>query len=125
MIRFTQRGDFAATEKFLRGSKKKDYRAILEKYAAQGVQALSSATPVNTGQTAQSWGYEIEEKNGNLSIFWTNSHMAESIPVVILLQYGHGTGTGGYVQGEDFINPAIRPIFDQIAENLWKEVNSL
>ena len=96
----------------------------LDEYARQGVQALASATPVDTGLTASAWGYEIQKSRGAYSIFWTNTNVITGTPVVIWLQYGHGTGTGGYVQGRDFINPAIQPIFDRIADSVWQEVTS-
>lgn len=100
------------------------YRA-LNQYAKQGVDALASVTPVESGATAASWSYEIQIRGGSASIFWTNSHLDPAgTPIAVMLQYGHGTGTGGYVQGRDYINPAIRPIFDQIANAVWKEVTS-
>ncbi len=125
MITFRHRGSFNSVELFLNKAKKINYRAILEKYALSGVQALSSATPRDTGNTAQSWGYEIEITRSGFSIHWTNSNIAGTVPLVILLQYGHATRSGSFVQGYDFINPAIRPIFDGLAENLWKEVTNL
>lgn len=125
MITFKHRGNFNNSEKFLSGVKKKNYRAILEKYAREGLLALRSATPKDTGETANSWDFEIITKRNGFSISWTNSNLVEGVPVVILLQYGHGTRGGTFVEGRDFINPAMRPIFDQISENLWKEVTSL
>lgn len=125
MIRFSHRGDFGNIEQFLKKSKDTNFRPILEKYARQGVSVLQSATPKDTGETSQSWGFEIVTKRSGFSIHWTNSNMNNGIPIVILLQYGHGTRSGTFIEGRDFINPAMRPLFDQIAENLWKEVTSL
>lgn len=101
-----------------------DFFRNLEKYAREGVTALASATPVDSGETAASWDYEIQKGNGKVSIYWTNSNINDGVPIAVILQYGHGTNGGGYVQGRDYINPAIRPIFDKIAENAWKEVTS-
>ena len=101
-----------------------DFFRNLEKYAREGVTALASATPVDSGTTAASWGYEIQKRHGKVSIYWTNSNINNGVPIAVILQYGHGTNNGGYVQGRDYINPAIRPIFDKIADNAWKEVTS-
>lgn len=125
MITFSHKGTLAKTEKFLRKARDINYRPILERYANQGLIALRSATPVDTGVTADSWTFEIAQTKRGLSIYWKNSHLEDGLPIVILLQYGHGTRTGGFVEGRDFINPAMRPLFDTIAENLWKEVTSL
>lgn len=119
---FRHKGDLKKTEKFLKRMAEKDVFKGLEKYAKQGVDALSSATPIDSGLTASSWGYEIHSSSDLYEIVWTNSNINEGVPIAIILQYGHGTGTGGYVQGRDYINPAIRPVFDEIAENVWKEV---
>lgn len=125
MITFKHRGNFDLTEKFFRGLKDKKYRPIFEKYGREGIRVLSSATPKDSGLTANSWDYQILTKRNGFDIYWTNSNMVDGIPIVILLQYGHGTKSGSFVEGKDFINPAIKPIFDKIAENLWKEVISL
>ena len=122
MISITSKGDFKNTEKFLRNAGKHRYESILKKYGQKGVDALSDATPVRTGLTADSWYYEIEKNNGSISIVWKNSNIQNGVSIAILLQYGHGTGWGGYVQGRDYIRPAIRPIFDEIANDAWKEV---
>lgn len=98
--------------------------AGLESLAQRGVDALASATPIDSGLSAQSWSYEIEVKDGHVFISWVNTNLVNGVPVVVLLQYGHGTGTGGYVMGRDFINPAIQPIMEQIASELWKKVTS-
>jgi hypothetical protein len=125
LIRFTHRGSMDKAEQFLRRSKDRNYRAILEKYAVEGVGLLSSATPKDTGLTAGDWGYEIVITRKGFSISWTNSNLNDGVPIVILLQYGHATRSGSFVEGRDFINPAMKPLFDKIAENLWKEVTSL
>lgn len=119
-----QSGDFKKLEKFLKRMNKADFRLYLEKYGQKGVAALSSATPVDSGETASSWGYEVHRSGKTYKISWTNSHMEKGVVIAILIQYGHGTRNGGYVQGRDFINPAIRPVFDRIAEEIWKEVTS-
>lgn len=121
---FTSSGDFKKTEKFLKTLSEGDIFKTLDRFGRQGVAALSAATPVDSGLTAMSWDYEITRTRKSWSIAFTNSHMAGTVPVAILLQYGHGTGTGGYVQGRDYINPAMRPIFDQIADEAWKAVTS-
>lgn len=124
MIVFTQKGDFKKTEKFLNKASKAAYFRKLEKYAREGVKALSAATPVDTGKTAASWSYEIRQTKGSVSIYWTNSNVNKGVPIAIILQYGHGTNNGGYVQGIDYINPALRPVFERLAEETWKEVTS-
>ena len=124
MITFETSGSFKKTESFLASLSKQSIRGTLEKYARQGVSVLESATPEESGLTATSWDYEIISSRGSYSIVWTNDNIVDGVPVAILLQYGHGTGTGGYVQGQDFINPAIKPIFDQIAQDVWKAVTN-
>ena len=125
MISFEHKGDFKKTLTFLERASRLSVDSVLHRYGREGVNALSQATPVNTGQTAGSWNYEIENVNGSYSIYWTNSNQTSGVPIVILLQYGHGTRGGGYVQGRDFINPAIKPIFDNIADKVWREVTKL
>ncbi len=122
MFTFTQKGSFDNTEKYLTRLQKLKINDVLNKYGSMGVNALSNATPTESGVTAASWSYTIEQRNGYYSIRWHNSHVENGIPIVVLLQYGHGTRTGGYVQGRDFIMPAIQPIFDQIAADVWREV---
>ena len=124
MITFTSRGSFDKTESFLKKMMKQDLSSILNKYAQDGVAALSAATPVDSGDTSKSWTYEVEVGRGSATIVWKNTHLAGGKPIAIMLQYGHGTGTGGYVSGRDYINPAIRPVFDKIAADVWKEVTS-
>jgi hypothetical protein len=123
-ISFTSKGDFSRTEKFLRKVISGDLFRSLSGYGKAGVAALSSATPVDSGVTAASWGYRVDISQDGARITWTNDHTAGGTPVVIMLQYGHGTGTGGYVQGRDFINPAIKPVMDKVADAVWKEVVS-
>lgn len=124
MVIVKQKGDFSKTEKFLNTINKKLYYRNLQKYAEQGVAALASATPIDSGITANSWNYEIRQTKNSVSIYWTNSNVNKGVPIAVIIQYGHGTRNGGYVQGRDYINPAMRPIFDKIAENVWKEVTS-
>lgn len=122
MIKFRSKGSFKRTEKFLKKSLGKDWRSILDKYGRQGVEALSQATPKESGETAASWSYEIKQEGSSISIFWNNSHINQGVNIAIILQYGHATRNGGYVQGRDYINPALRGIFDQLADACWKEV---
>lgn len=123
-ISFTSRGSFNNMERFLQKMQVLDIRAALEPYGQMGVQALRDATPRDSGLAAESWDYNISTRNGRTTIAWTNSDNENGFPVAIMLQYGYGTGTGGYVQGRDYINPAIKPIFDQIANAVWKVVTS-
>ena len=122
MISFKHTGDFSKTTKFLERAKRGDYLKVLDKYGKEGVKALSSATPVDSGTTANSWSYKIEKGNGSAKISFLNSNVNKGVPIAIILQYGHGTRNGGYVQGRDYINPAIQPIFDRIVNEAWKEV---
>jgi hypothetical protein len=125
IIQFKQKGDFSKTESFLKKLRKLDLDSVLRKYGELGVQALANATPVETGKTAASWDYKIDKGKGVVTITWTNSNVNNGVPIALLIQYGHGTGTGGYVQGRDYIKPAIRPIFDELADALWEEVTKL
>lgn len=122
MIRFVQKGDFSKTMRFLERAKEAVKLGILDKYGREGVEALSSATPVDSGLTAKSWYYKIERSKGQATIAFFNSHVNKGVPIAIILQYGHGTRNGGWVQGRDYINPAIQPVFDKIADEAWKEV---
>ena len=122
MITITQKGSFNNTERYLSRLKRLEAFAVLQKYGSLGVAALSNATPVESGLTAASWSYSIVQRPRYFSIRWHNSHVERGIPIAVILQYGHGTGTGGYVQGRDYIMPAIRPIFDQIVAEAMKEV---
>jgi hypothetical protein len=125
MISINHSGNFNKTEKFFKSGLTSDYVRVLEKYAREGVIALASATPVKSGITANSWGYEINTHKGGATITWTNSNVKDGVPVVILLQYGHATRDGGYINGLDFINPAMRPIFEKIANDISREVANL
>lgn len=117
-------GGFTKTERFLNRMKRREYLNVLDEFGRDGVQALRNATPVDSGATAEAWDYEIKCTRNYTEIVWTNSNINDGVPIAVILQYGHGTGTGGYVQGRDYINPAIRPIFDKIAEKAWKVVTS-
>ena len=125
MISFRQKGDFSKLTNFLEKAKEVAKLGDLDKYGKEGVAALSSATPVDTGLTAKSWSYEIVHNENSATISFTNSNIQNGVPIAIILQYGHATRNGGWVQGRDYINPAIQPIFDKIAENAWKEVTKL
>lgn len=125
MISIRQKGDFAKLTRYLVRLDKVIKRSDLSKYGKEGVAALASATPVDTGLTANSWYYEVEKRKTSASITFYNSNVQNGILIAIILQYGHGTRNGGWVEGRDYINPAIQPIFDRIAENAWREVISL
>lgn len=125
MISFRQKGDFSKLTRFLEKAKEVVKIGDLDKYGREGVAALESATPVDSGKTASSWYYDIENKNGSARITFNNSNINDGVPIAIILQYGHGTGTGGWVEGRDYINPAIQPIFDKIANDAWREVTKL
>lgn len=125
MIKIRSKGDFSKTEKLLKKSLGRNYRSVLEKYGEMGAEALASATPIDSGETALSWNYEIIQNGSSLSVIWTNSHIEKGVNIAIILQYGHGTKNGGYVEGRDYINPALRPIFDKLADAAWKEVTSI
>jgi hypothetical protein len=125
MITITEKGNFNNTERYLRRLKTLELSAVLNKYATLGQNALSNATPVESGETAASWYYTIVSRPGYYSIRWHNRHVEDGVPIAVILQYGHGTGTGGYVQGRDYIMSAIRPVFDQIATEAWREVTRI
>ena len=124
MITFKHKGDFGRTTKFLNNTLKSNFKDVLHRYGQMGVDALAASTPIDSGETADSWNYEITGNKNGMSVIWTNSHVNQGVNIAIILQSGHGTGTGGYVQGRDYINPAMRPIFDGMAEAIWKEVSS-
>ena len=124
MIYPTSPGNFNKTTKFLEFLKRGDMYNNLDQYGRKGVDALASATPIDTGETAQSWGYNVGHKKGKVTISWFNTHKVNGVNIAVIIQYGHGTGTGGYVQGRDYINPAIRPIFDQILDDVWRQVTN-
>lgn len=123
-VKFEVSGGFTKTERFLNRMKRREYLNVLDEFGRDGVQALRNATPVDSGATAEAWDYEIKRTRNYTEIIWTNSNINDGVPIAVILQYGHGTGTGGYVQGRDYINPAIRPVFDKIAEKAWKVVTS-
>ena len=125
MITFRQKGDFSNLTRYLERVKGAVNLSVLDRYGREGVAALASATPVDSGATANSWYYKVENKNGSATISFYNSNIQNGVPIAIILQYGHGTGTGGWVEGRDYINPAIQPIFDKIANEAWKEVTKL
>lgn len=125
MIVFRQKGDFSKLNRYLERARNAIHVGNLDKYGREGVAALSSATPVDSGLTASSWYYEINHTKNGASISFNNSNIQNGVPIAIIIQYGHGTGTGGWVQGRDYINPAVRPVFDKIAENVWKEVTKV
>ena len=125
MITIRQRGDFSKLNKYFERVKEAAKIGVLDKYGRAGVAALASATPTRTGKTAASWSYEITRQNGSVAIEFKNSNVYKGVNIAIILQYGHGTGTGGWVEGRDYINPAIQPIFDQLADEAWKEVTKV
>lgn len=125
MIGIRQRGDFSKTEKLLKKSLGRDYRSVLEKYGQQGVSSLSAQTPIDSGLTATSWSYEIIQNEGSISVVWKNTNVQKGVNIAIILQYGHGTRNGGYVDGIDYINPALKPIFEKMADAAWKEVTGV
>lgn len=125
MIKFRQKGDFSKTMKFLEKAKSVVKLSDLDKYGKEGVAALASATPVDSGLTANSWYYKIDRTKESATITFYNSNIQNGVPIAIILQYGHGTRNGGWVQGRDYINPAIQPVFDKIADQAWKEVTKL
>lgn len=122
MINFKQSGDFSKTLQFLGKTQKALNLMDLNKFGQEGVAALASATPIDSSRTANSWYYEIKKGNGTVTITWFNSNVQNGVPIAVIIQYGHGTRNGGYVQGRDYINPALKPVFDRIAESAWKEV---
>lgn len=122
---FTHRGSFTRTEKFLNFMKGDRKLNFLDKYGRLGVEALASATPKDTGYTAECWTYEIERTEQGVKISWLNTNINRYVSIALILQHGHATRTGGYVQGRDYINPAIQPIFDKIADKAWKEVTGV
>ena len=125
MITFRQKGDFSKLTRFLERAKGSVDLSTLDKYGREGVAALQSATPVESGKTADSWYYEIERTKGSVIIRFLNSNVQDGVPIAIILQYGHATGTGGWVEGRDYINPSIQPLFDKITDSAWREVTKL
>ena len=125
MIKFIQKGDFSKVRKYLEKQSCITKRTRLDYYGKLGVDALREATPKDTGLTSESWSYETMIADYGMRIAWSNSKFNKGVPMAVVLQYGHGTGTGGWVEGRDYINPAMRPIFDKIAEDLWKEMTKV
>lgn len=125
MISFRHQGDFSKLSRYLERAKEAVKIGDLDKFGREGVEALASATPVDTGLTAASWYYKITHNKGSVTITFCNSNTQNGVPIAIILFYGHGTRNGGWVQGRDYINPAIRPVFDRIADNAWREVTKL
>ena len=125
VLTIRQKGDFKKSLTFFTQRRKWSVRSILEKYGALGVQRLADATPKATGKTAASWSYEIKMDKSGATLCWKNSNIVDGVPIAVIIQYGHGTRNGAYVQGVDYINPAIAPFFDALADELWKEVKSL
>ena len=124
IISFKTKGDFKKTNKMLHTIIEKHYVRKLRRFGEIGVQALASATPKDSGETASSWSFEIQETSGRLGVYWKNNNFNDGVNIAIILQYGHGTNNGGYVEGIDYINPAIRPIFQRMADEAWKEIIS-
>lgn len=124
MIRATSSGSFDKTMAFLELMKSNKIFNVLDKYGRVGVDALSQATPIETGETAHSWEYEVVHSRGQHAIYWSNTHEVNGVNIAVILQYGHGTGTGGYVTGIDYINPAMRPVFNKILDDVWREVTN-
>ena len=125
MISFRHKGDFSKLTRYLERAKNAVRLGTLDKYGEEGVAALMSVTPMESGKTASSWYYKVENSGGTATIAFFNSNIQNGVPIAIILQYGHGTGTGGWVQGRDYINPAIQPLFDKIANEAWREVTKL
>lgn len=125
MISFKQKGDFSKLNRYFERLRETARVGVLDKYGRKGVAALESATPIDSGLAAHSWYYKIERSNNSARIIFCNSDVENGFPVAIMVQYGHGTGTGGWVEGRDYINPAIQPLFDEIADEAWKEVTKL
>lgn len=122
VIKFHHKGNFSKTTRFFNLLMNKNYLNKLDVYGQKGVEALQAATPSDTGETARSWSYEITQEKDRTTITWTNSHIVDHVNIAIILQYGHATRNGGWVEGRDYINPALQPLFDQMAEEVWGEV---
>ncbi|WP_347553506.1 HK97 gp10 family phage protein [Faecalibacterium sp. OF04-11AC] len=124
IIVFKQKGNFKKTRKFLKRCSNLQLDDLLDQYGKEGVEALARATPKDTGKTAASWSYAVHKSDGRITITWSNSNIVDGVPIAVILQYGHGTRNGGYVEGVDYINPAMRPIFERIAQRAWGEVRT-
>ena len=125
MITISSKGSFSNTEKFLKRSIISNYNSIFEKYGKEGVRLLSSATPVDTGKTSESWTYEVKKSKSGISIEWSNSNVVNGVQIAVIIQYGHGTQNGAYIQGQDYINPVIKPLFDILTNDIWKDVSKV
>lgn len=125
MIKILSTGNYSKANTFLQKMLSFAKLSDFDKYGRQGVEALKAATPKDSGETAASWDYEIIRSNGSVKINWFNTHVEDGVPIAVILQYGHATRNGGYVQGRDYINPALKPVFDKIAEDSWKEIKGL
>lgn len=124
IIVFKQKGNFKKTRKFLKRCSNLQLDDLLDQYGKEGVEALARATPKDTGKTAASWSYTVHKSDEQIAITWSNSNIVDGVPIAVILQYGHGTRNGGYVEGVDYINPAMRPIFERIAQRAWGEVRT-
>lgn len=122
MLGVTTSGSFKNTDAFFKRMQSSDIQKTVKKYGVKGMDALSNATPEDTGETAKSWKYEVTKKPGEITIGWHNTHEEKGLPIAILVQYGHATRDGGYIPGRDFVNPAMRPVFDQISDEVWRQV---
>ena len=122
MVSVTCKGNFKKADNWLKKLLRRDYKSLMKKYAEEGVEALKNNTPIDTGNTAASWSYEIIQNDDGIIISWNNSNVQDYVNIALILQYGHGTWTGGWVEGIDYINPALQPIFDKMANAAWKEV---
>ena len=125
MITISSKGNFNNTEKFFKKVISSNYLSIFEKYGKEGVRLLASATPIDSGKTANSWSYDIQKNKSGISIIWSNSNIIDGVSIAIIIQYGHATRSGSYIQGKDYINPAIKPLFDKLTEDLYKDVNKV
>lgn len=124
IIVFKQKGNLKKTRKFLKRCSNLQLDDLLDQYGKEGVEVLARATPKDTGKTAASWSYTVRKSDGRITITWSNSNIVDGVPIAVILQYGHGTRNGGYVEGVDYINPAMRPIFERIAQRAWGEVRT-
>lgn len=122
MVKFSTKNNFEKTTKYLNKLSSMEFQNLLKQYAQEGVDALAAATPIDSGQTASCWGCNLSISNNGIKISWTNSNVNDGVNIAIILQYGHGTGTGGYVAGRDYINPAVKPVFDRISKAIAKEL---
>lgn len=125
IITIKQKGDFKKADAYFKALNKSPWFNVLDKYGKIGVDALAKATPVDTGKTASSWEYKIEKKKDQITISWNNTNVVDDVPIAVILQYGHGTGNGGYVHGKDYIRPALKEVFEKLANEAWEEVSKL